>query len=276
MLILALDTSSPTGSIAVLRDEQVIGLVSTGTDENFSSRFFRQLEFLMGELRVKPADFNLFAVTAGPGSFTGLRVGLTAAKGWGEVYGRPIAAVSALEATAVQSQSRATRVAAVLDARRGQAFFASYRRASDGAGLVPEGDERLVTPEELRAALAATQAMARDEQEQQEQMVIITPVPRMVLAMLSNIKMIAELNSELKTPVEEASPILAPFVGRLGFQRAQQGRVSDALSLDANYIRRSDAELHLTNSTSTTSNSTSSPSTHSASTSSTLKGAAGS
>jgi len=275
-LILALDTSSPTGSIAVLRDEQVIGLVSTGTDENFSSRFFRQLEFLMGELRVKPADFNLFAVTAGPGSFTGLRVGLTAAKGWGEVYGRPIAAVSALEATAVQSQSRATRVAAVLDARRGQAFFASYRRASDGAGLVPEGDERLVTPEELRAALAATQAMARDEQEQQEQMVIITPVPRMVLAMLSNIKMIAELNSELKTPVEEASPILAPFVGRLGFQRAQQGRVSDALSLDANYIRRSDAELHLTNSTSTTSNSTSSPSTHSASTSSTLKGAAGS
>ena len=275
-MILALDTSSPTGSIAVLRDEQVIGLVSTGTDENFSSRFFRQLEFLMGELRVKPADFNLFAVTAGPGSFTGLRVGLTAAKGWGEVYGRPIAAVSALEATAVQSQSRATRVAAVLDARRGQAFFASYRRASDGAGLVPEGDERLVTPEELRAALAATQAMARDEQEQQEQMVIITPVPRMVLAMLSNIKMIAELNSELKTPVEEASPILAPFVGRLGFQRAQQGRVSDALSLDANYIRRSDAELHLTNSTSTTSNSTSSPSTHSASTSSTLKGAAGS
>ena len=275
-MILALDTSSPTGSIAVLRDEQVIGLVSTGTDENFSSRFFRQLEFLMGELRVKPADFNLFAVTAGPGSFTGLRVGLTAAKGWGEVYGRPIAAVSALEATAVQSQSRATRVAAVLDARRGQAFFASYRRASDGAGLVPEGDERLVTPEELRAALAATQAMARDEQEQQEQMVIITPVPRMVLAMLSNIKMIAELNSELKTPVEEASPILAPFVGRLGFQRAQQGRVSDALSLDANYIRRSDAELHLTNSTSTISNSTSSPSTHSASTSSTLKGAAGS
>lgn len=290
MLILALDTSSPTGSIAVLRYEQVIGLVSTGTDENFSSRFFRQLEFLMGELRVKPADFNLFAVTAGPGSFTGLRVGLTAAKAWGEVYGRPIAAVSALEATAVQSQSRAGHVAAVLDARRGQAFFATYRRASDGAGLVPEGDERLVTPEELRAALREMPSAARREkltaatgretlsatgreessatkyeEADRAEMLIVTPVPRMVSTMTSSIDM------ELRIPVEEASPILAPFVGRLGFQRAQQGRLSDALSLDANYIRRSDAELHLTNSTST-----SSTSANSTSTSATLKGAAGS
>lgn len=288
MLILALDTSSPIGSIAVLRDEQLIGLVSTGTDENFSSRFFRQLEFLMGELRVKPADFNLFAVTAGPGSFTGLRVGLTAAKGWSEVYGRPVAAVSALEATAIQSQSRAARVAAVLDARRRQAFFATYRRASDGAGLVPEGDERLVTPEELRAALRETPSAsacevitaARREElsatKDVAELVIVTPVPRMVAAMLSDMKMIPDQNSELRVPVEEASPILAPFVGRLGFQRAQQGRVTDALSLDANYIRRSDAELHLTNST--TNGSTSSNHTAASSTlkNSALKGAAGS
>jgi tRNA threonylcarbamoyl adenosine modification protein YeaZ len=277
VLILALDTSSPTGSIAVLRDEQIVGLVSTGTEENFSSRFFRQLEFLMGELRLKPADFNLFAVTAGPGSFTGLRVGLTAAKGWGEVYGRPIAAVSAVEATAVQSQSRATRVAAVLDARRGQAFFATYRRASDGAGLVPEGDERLVTPEELRAALreklSATgrETPSAAKKEARAEMVIVTPVPRMVAAMLSDIKTTSDLDSEQSIPLDEASPILAPFVGRLGFRRAEQGRLSDALSLDANYIRRSDAELHLTNSTST-----SSIQTTSTSTGSTLKGAAGS
>jgi tRNA threonylcarbamoyl adenosine modification protein YeaZ len=287
MLILALDTSSPIGSIAVLRDEQVVGLVSTGTDENFSSRFFRQLKFLMGELRVKPADFNLFAVTAGPGSFTGLRVGLTAAKGWSEVYARPIAAVSALEATAVQSQSRAARVAAVLDARRGQAFFATYRRASDGAGLVPEGDERLVTPEELRAALRETPSAsgcevitaARREElsatKDVAELVIVTPVPRMVAAMLSDTEF-SEGNSELRIHVEEASPILAPFVGRLGFHRAQQGLVSDALSLDANYIRRSDAELHLTNSTTTSSTSSNHTAASSTLKNSALKGAAGS
>jgi hypothetical protein len=107
-------------------------------------------------------------------------------------------------------------------------------------------------------------------------MVIVTPVPRMVAAMLSDMKMIPDLNSDLKIAVEEASPILAPFVGRLGFQRAQQGRVTDALSLDANYIRRSDAELHLANSTTTSSTSSNHTAASSTLKNSALKGAAGS
>src|SRR5271166_5021543 len=91
VLVLALDTSSPSGSIAVLRDEKVIGVVSTTGDETYSSRMFRQLEFLLAELKLSHGDFDLFAVNSGPGSFTGLRVGLTAAKGWAEVYAKPAA-----------------------------------------------------------------------------------------------------------------------------------------------------------------------------------------
>src|SRR5208282_3697503 len=106
VLILALDTSSPSGSLAVLRDDKVIGCVSTWTDEIYSSRMFRHLEFLLRELSLDLKDFDLFAIAAGPGSFTGLRVGLAAVKGWAEVYGRPIAAVSALEAVAAQSCAR--------------------------------------------------------------------------------------------------------------------------------------------------------------------------
>jgi hypothetical protein len=202
----------------------------------------------------------------------------------------------------VQSQSRAARVAAVLDARRGQAFFATYRRSSDAAGLVPEGEERLVSPEELRDALReklsadgreTVGAVGREEMsaagreessaniKDDPEVAIVTPVPRMVAAMLSDIRTISDVDREESIPVNEASPILAPFVGRLGFQRAQQGRLSDALSLDANYLRRSDAELHLTHSTATGSSPASSTSTNSASTSSTLasssqQGAAGS
>ena len=104
VLVLALDTSSPSGSLAVLRDEKVIGVVSTATGEVYSSRMFRELEFLLGELSLRMEEFELFAVAAGPGSFTGLRVGLAAVKGWAEVYRKPIAAVSALEAVAVQAQ----------------------------------------------------------------------------------------------------------------------------------------------------------------------------
>jgi tRNA threonylcarbamoyladenosine biosynthesis protein TsaB len=105
VLTLALDTSSPAGSLAVLRDERVIGTVSTWTDEIYSSRMFRHLDFLLGELSLGLQAFDLFAVAAGPGSFTGLRVGLAAAKGWSEVFRKPIAAVSALEAIAAQSHS---------------------------------------------------------------------------------------------------------------------------------------------------------------------------
>src|SRR5580692_9009830 len=82
VLILALDTSSPAGSLAVLRDEKVIGAVSTWTAEIYSSRMFRHLEFLLKDLHLDLGDFDLFAVAAGPGSFTGLRVGLAAVKGW--------------------------------------------------------------------------------------------------------------------------------------------------------------------------------------------------
>ena len=83
VLVLALDTSSPSGSIAVLRDEKVIGVVSTTGDETYSSRMFRQLEFLLAELKLSHGDFDLFAVNSGPGSFTGLARGTHSGEGLG-------------------------------------------------------------------------------------------------------------------------------------------------------------------------------------------------
>jgi tRNA A37 threonylcarbamoyladenosine modification protein TsaB len=64
VLVLALDTSSPSGSLAVLRNEKVIGVVSTATSEVYSSRMFREMEFLLGELSLR-MEVELFAVAAG-------------------------------------------------------------------------------------------------------------------------------------------------------------------------------------------------------------------
>ena len=102
MLILAVDTSTPAGSVAVLHDERLLGVISTWVGETYSSRIFRHLEFLLRELSLKTEQFDLFAVAAGPGSFSGLRVGFAATKAWAEVHQKPIAAVSALEAVAAQ------------------------------------------------------------------------------------------------------------------------------------------------------------------------------
>ncbi|MGA7852799.1 MAG: tRNA (adenosine(37)-N6)-threonylcarbamoyltransferase complex dimerization subunit type 1 TsaB [Candidatus Acidiferrales bacterium] len=226
MLILSLDTSSPSGSVAVLRDQAVIGVVSTRGEENYSSRMFRHLEFLLNDLSLKLEQFDLFAVSAGPGSFTGLRVGLTAAKGWAEVYRKPAVGVSALEAVAIQCRAMTAAVVPVLDARRGQVYFGVYRRS--GAGLRLGGDEFVVTPPEFAAKLAES---ARDGA-----FTIATPDAE-VVSLLA-----AHLQTD-SVAIETVSSVLAPFIGHIGHERALQGNVSDALALDANYVRRTDAEM---------------------------------
>jgi tRNA threonylcarbamoyladenosine biosynthesis protein TsaB len=196
---------------------------------------FRELEFLLGELSLRMEEFELFAVAAGPGSFTGLRVGLAAVKGWAEVYRKPIAAVSALEAVAVQGRSGAVLVVPVLDARRGQLYFGLYRRASDGAPsesrLTLDGEEYVMTPAEFFGALR--------ERARGAEFAIVTPQPELFSGVASQNEIAA-----LSGGVEPASAVLAPFIGQLGFRQAQRGALADPLTLDANYVRRTDAELH--------------------------------
>lgn len=234
VLTLALDTSSPSGSLAVLRDEQVIGSVSTATAEIYSSRMFRHLDFLFRELSVELRDFDLFAVVAGPGSFTGLRVGLAAAKGWSEVYHKPIAAVSGLEAVAAQSHSASPYLVPVLDAHRGQIYFGVYRRLEGPGGeLALEGQECVMTPQEFFESLGARGV---------DDFTIVTPALSLISGAASRNETSGPTHKTIRS--EEVSEILAPQLGRLGLQRARRGELVDSLALDANYVRRTDAELH--------------------------------
>src|SRR5260370_12291069 len=89
-------------------------------------------------------DVDAYAVAAGPGSFTGVRVGLTSVKAWAEVYGKRIAAVSRLEALAVEASAGTAWVAAFFNAQRGQVFGAVYRRK--GGSLVRGGDGMVISP----------------------------------------------------------------------------------------------------------------------------------
>jgi tRNA threonylcarbamoyladenosine biosynthesis protein TsaB len=230
VLILSLDTTSPSGSIAVLRDTQLLGVLSTTTDEAYSSRIFRQLEVLLAELQLTLDRFDLFAVNSGPGSFTGVRVGLTAAKAWSEAFGRPVVAVSGLEAVAAQAVAVPV-VVAVMDARRGQLYTGIYRRGPSDPVATPmlsrEGDDRVMTPEEFCSWLRGISGAA-----------IVTPSGGWLASLLA--PHWAGPGSE----IHEVSPVLAPMIGRLAFDRARRGETLDGLRLDANYVRRSDAELN--------------------------------
>ncbi len=238
VLTLSLDTSSLAGSLAVLQNDSLLGVISTRSEENYSSRMFRHLDFLLADLSLHLHDFDLFSVAAGPGSFTGLRIGLTAAKAWAEVYSKPVVGVSALEAVATQSfpaQDSAANliIVPVLDARRGQIYSAFYR--ASGSRLLLEGDQAVMTAEELLNEIQRRRKAAT--------VVLATPEPQLISEAMSRFE-----NSAPSTPpltLHTVSGVLAPSIGTLGYSAAQRGEFSDALTLDANYVRRSDAELQL-------------------------------
>ena len=236
MLILSLDTSSPSGSVAILRDELTLGVISTRADENYSSRIFRHLEFLLSDLSLKLQDFDVFAVSAGPGSFTGLRVGLTAAKGWAEVYRKPVVGVSALAAVAFQARGSSTVLVPALDARRAQIYFGVYRAAA--VGLALDGEEFVVTPEEFAEKLG-TLAHSLGNGGKNAGFTIVTPDASVV-------EIVSRLTLQFSAGfagLDIVSSVLAPSIGRITHGRALRGDVSDALTLDANYVRRTDAEM---------------------------------
>src|SRR6202521_3191377 len=118
MLILAIDTSTRSGSVAFLQHRQVLAVVSGMEETPYANRLFRDVAVLQSRAHFTLDQIDIFAVAAGPGSFTGLRVGLTAVKGWAEVHRKPIAAISGLEAIAAQGNVNEELVNPFLDARR--------------------------------------------------------------------------------------------------------------------------------------------------------------
>jgi len=234
MLILAVDTSTRTGSAALLRDSQVFAEVSGYEETPYSTRLFRDIAALQQQESFRLDQVDLFAVAAGPGSFTGLRVGLTAVKAWAEVHGKPIAAISGLAAIAAESllgeapgASDSRAIAPFLDACRGQLFGAIYRRIiGDATGLALASDESILSADEFLALLKGESA---------EALQLASPTPEILPA-----ARIRELLPDVS--VVQVSAALAPAIGRLGFERAKRGDLVDAIRLDANYVRRSDAE----------------------------------
>lgn len=225
MLILAIDTTSPSGSVALLRDGKLVSLVASEEAEPYSTRLFRDVERVMCEADARMPEVELYAVASGPGSFTGVRVGLAAVKAWAEVYRKPVAALSALEAMASQAAGDSL-IAGIADAHRGQLFAGLYERME--GTLRRRGDDVVMPPAECFAYLA--------EQAAGTPFVIRTTAAGIVRSALAG-------STAAGARVDAADAALAPAIGRLGCARALEGDVVDSLTLDAHYVRRSDAEL---------------------------------
>lgn len=223
MILLAIDTSGKHGSIALARVPSeakkaipsaldILEVVPL-TGGTFSAQLIPQISALLTKLGFTKHDIIGFAVASGPGSFTGLRVGLAAIKALAEILHKPIAAVSLLEAVARSAKSSG-RMLAVLDAGRGEVYVGDY----DVADGVHMRSERLLTREEFLAKAEGS--------------VVITPDVAL-----------AQTAREAGLKVQQVAPPASDAIARLGWEKIQTGQTIASDTLEANYIRRSDAEI---------------------------------
>ncbi|MFZ3211236.1 MAG: tRNA (adenosine(37)-N6)-threonylcarbamoyltransferase complex dimerization subunit type 1 TsaB [Terriglobales bacterium] len=221
MLILAIDTSWKHGSLALARgDSQSFELLETAslTGGAFSAELVPQIAAALARRNLHKHEMDGFAAVSGPGSFTGLRVGLAAIKGLVEVLKKPIATVSALEALALGSGATG-RVFAALDAQRGEVFVGEYDVRSETLQATSLRQESLLTREAFLAALPVGAA-------------VVTPDAS-----------IAALALPAGATLRQIDRPGAEVIARIGLRKILAGQTVTADALDANYVRRSDAEI---------------------------------
>jgi tRNA threonylcarbamoyladenosine biosynthesis protein TsaB len=232
MLLLATDTSGRSGSIALARGHangtcEVLEVVplAGGT---FSAQLVPQIAALLAKHGFTTHDIGAFAVASGPGSFTGLRIGLAAIKALAEILEKPIAAVSLLEAVAVGTIHRG-RVLAVLDAGRGEVYCGDYDINGNSAQLRTES---LIKREDLFA-------VQRRQMPSSEPQNALTAETTLVTSDYS----LAEAARAAGFSVSVVEAIDAGAIARLGWRRIEAGETVSPEQLEANYIRRTDAEI---------------------------------
>lgn len=228
MLILAIDTSGQSGGVTladanagsfrVIESAPIAG----GT---FSAQLIPTLAALLKKHGYSVKDLGGFAAASGPGSFTGLRVGLSAIKGLAETLHKPIATVSVLEALASLGD-RDGKIAAAMDAGRKEVFLGLYDKSakkpaqnSDHTLLLQR--EELLTQQDFLATLGTERPTA-----------IITSDAD-----------IAELAAASHSSVVVVTPPGSEVIARIGAGKLLAGETVTVEALDANYLRRSDAEI---------------------------------
>lgn len=220
MLLLVTDTSGKQGSVALARaaegDRENVEVIEVSllTGGMFSAQLVPQIAALLDKHRLIKTDLDAFIVVSGPGSFTGLRVGLAAIKALAEILKKPIVPVSLLDVVALASQVQG-KVVAALDAGRGGVYFGAYEISGKSAKILQE--QVLSKAEFLAEVHEAT---------------VVTPNP--TWAGLAREAGLAAI--EVKSPSAE-------MIAQLGWKKLQDGETASPEHLEANYIHRSDAEM---------------------------------
>jgi len=219
MLLLVTDTSGKNGSVALARVEEgsnEVHVIESAplTGGTFSAQLVPQIAALLSKHGFSKMHIDAFIVVSGPGSFTGLRVGLAAVKALAEILAKPIVSVSLLEVL-VLTGAGSGRVMSGMDAGRGEIYAGEYDVDNGIPRLIRE---QLLTKEEFLESAHGGRVVTADQK-------------------------IAEQARAAGLAVVPVGMINPEMIGRLGWRKLQGRETVDPAQLDANYIRRTDAEI---------------------------------
>ncbi len=229
MRVLALDTTTRRGSVALADNDRIVEERAGDATRTHAERLPFEIVALVEAHGLTLADLDLFAVASGPGSFTGLRIGIATVQGLALVQGRRIVGVSALDALAQIGSRHAeagARVAAWIDAHRGDVFTALYE-VTDAPLFSPE---RLM-PIEAPAVGDPDAALARWKGKLD---IVIGDGAALYVDLIERVALGAQVI---------AAPLLAGAIGRLAVARARRGDSVDPAGIQPLYVRRPDAEI---------------------------------
>ncbi len=219
MRILAIETVGTTGSLAALEDDRLLAERTLDSARRSAQTLAPGIAALLDAAGWRPGDVELVAVASGPGSFTGLRIGVTTAKVFAYATKAQVIGVNTLAAIAARAPVDAERFSVVLGAERGELFVADFARAADGRQSGQE-TTRVMSADAWLAALSPGA-------------IVTGPA-------------LAKLRERLPAHLTALDPALwhptAAAVGHLGWQQYQAGRRDDVFELVPQYFRRTAAE----------------------------------
>lgn len=225
MNLLAVDTAGRTCSAALVSDGRLRAELFVHFDQTHARHLMKLVDSLMQLAGLQIADMDAYGVTVGPGSFTGLRIGLATIKGFALACSKPVAGISSLSALAYPIGENQGLLCPTIDARKGEVYAEIWRAGPDGLSLVCPA--WVGPPEALAEYIRQLDAPCR----------FVGSGALLYRDLLEN-----HLGAYALFAPDPANHIRAGVVGEMAYHRVRAGQTKSAFELAPNYIRGSDAE----------------------------------
>jgi len=224
MKILAVDTATSSCSVAVAVDGELLAEITLIRDETHSKHLTSLIRQVIQVAGMSLDEMDGFAVTRGPGSFTGLRIGISTVKGLAAASGRPLVGISSLESLAQQACAGEHPVCSMIDARREEVYVACYRKKNSVLSL--EENEQALAPDKVLHSIQGTCVFVGNGAVVYRQIIMDLMGKRAHFA-----------------PATQ-NVIRAATVAQLAWRRFGAGDTDDLARFVPVYLRKSDAELN--------------------------------